>query len=118
MGVLSRRAAAAGCTIGALFLLVSCGESDVEVSARVLYGQWSNEKGAAFRFHPDRTFTTRHLEKSGVGPSTCKSIDDITFGSCLIGFNTTGAPGAPTLCLVIDPDQSCSDTEEFHRDDA
>ncbi|MEU4097037.1 hypothetical protein [Streptomyces sp. NPDC026673] len=39
-------------------------------------------------------------------------------GSCPLEFTSTGDPGAPTLCLVADADQSCSSTEEFHRDDA
>lgn len=82
MAAFRRRAviAGAGCTIGALFLVVSCAESPVEVTDRVLYGQWSNRAGAVFRFQSNRTFTADHLEKSGVQSFGCEGIADIDSG--------------------------------------
>ncbi|WP_328860446.1 hypothetical protein [Streptomyces sp. NBC_00306] len=36
---------------------------------------------------------------------------------CALSLNTYGDPEEPTMCLVGDPDSTCSSSEEFHRRD-
>lgn len=138
-----RRGVRVGLGCAVLFLAVSCGVPEVDMSTKGLEGKWSGTGGASARFRKDGTFTAAGLDGTEI-KSRCPELGekvrgtwswarddgsaadpgtdhgwsaDVTFEGvpCDVQFTVYGDPDSPIVCFTWDVFSPCRPDDGLRR---